>query len=160
MDAYKLVIINSEGTIDRRGDRSDEDLLHISCLIEFIKEKYPNNKTLNQLTMRHTANTGGFFFSFYGNIVVFNTTKHEEKYGKSIFTMMPSSISEEQKKSLEELLAGMPTYSMTIAYDLQVVEGILEGKEFSSTEKVPPMNILEKYYQKAGIPKAKGESTI
>ncbi len=160
MDAYKLVIINSEGTIDRRGDRSDEDLLHISCLIEFIKEKYPNNKTLNQLTMRHTANTGGFFLTLYGNIVVFNTTKHEEKYGKSIFTMMPSSISEEQKKSLEELLAGMPTYSMTIAYDLQVVEGILEGKEFSSTEKVPPMNILEKYYQKAGIPKAKGESTI
>jgi len=154
------VIINSEGTIDRRGDRSDEDLLHISCLIEFIKEKYPNNKTLNQLTMRHTANTGGFFLTLYGNIVVFNTTKHEEKYGKSIFTMMPSSISEEQKKSLEELLAGMPTYSMTIAYDLQVVEGILEGKEFSSTEKVPPMNILEKYYQKAGIQKAKGESTI
>ncbi len=160
MDEYKLVIINSEGTIDRRGDRSDEDLLHISCLIEFIKEKYPNNKTLNQLTMRHTANTGGFFLTLYGNIVVFNTTKHEEKYGKSIFTMMPSSISEEQKKSLEELLAGMPTYSMTIAYDLQVVEGILEGKEFSSTEKVPPMNILEKYYQKAGIQKAKGESTI
>ena len=82
MDQYKLIIINSEGKIKRCGNRSEESLLHVVCLLDFIKETYPNNETLKKLNARHTADTVGFFLTLYGNIVVFNTTKHEEKYGK------------------------------------------------------------------------------
>lgn len=160
MDQYKLVVINSEGETELHGDRSDENLLHVICLLNYIKEKYPNNETLKKLNERHTPNTVGFFLTLYGNIVVFNTTHNEKKHGKTGLVMMPAILSEEQKKSLESLLKEVPTYSMTIVYDLKVVDGILEAKEISSTEKISPLKVLEMYYQKVGIQKEKGNVIV
>lgn len=160
MDQSKLLVINAVGEPSKRGDSNDENLLHAACLLEYIEEKYPNNETLKQLNLRHTANTIGFFLTLYGNIILFNTTKHEEMYGKSAYLMMPSILNEEQRRCLEELLETMPIYSLTIAYDMTVIDGILDGKELSSTEKIPPIEVLKMYYKKVGIDKKNGDMTI
>ena len=148
MDQYKLVVIDKEGRVDKRGDRNVEDLLHVVCLLGFIKEQYPNNETLKKLNFRHSVNTVGFFLTLYGNAILFNTTKHEEKYGKSALLMVPECLSDSQKQSIEELLADMNEYSLTIGYDLKVIDGILEGKEISALETQQPLNVLEIYYKK------------
>lgn len=160
MEQHKLAVINIDGEINRRGDRRNEQLLHATCLLEYISEKYPNNESLKKLNFRHTANTIGFFLTLYGNIILLNTTKHEEKYGKSIYLMMPSALTEEQRKSLENLLETIPTYFLTIAYDMEVVDGILDGKELSSTEKRPPIEVLKMYYKKVGEEEKKGDKRI
>lgn len=156
MEQHKLAIISSDGKIKKRGDRTVEKLLHATCLLEFIKEEYPNNETLKRLTIKHTANTIGFFLTLYGNIVVFNTTRYDEKHGKNGFVMMPDNFTETQQESLEGLLRSIPTYSIRIAYNMKVTDGILEGKEIASTEKIPPIQVLEMYYQKVGRKKQKG----
>lgn len=150
MDQYKLAIIESNGLTEKIGNRQEEEL-HIICLLDYIKRKYPNNMSLQKLNIRHTPNTVGFFFTLYGNVVVFNTTKNVQKHGKSAFLMMPTPLSEEQQKSLEQLLETMPDYFVTIAYDMKVVEGVLESKELSSTERLSPIEVLKKYYDKVGI---------
>ncbi len=157
MDQHKLAVIPVDGKIERRGEQNDERLFHAICLLDYIKEKYPNNETLKKLNARHTADTIAYFLTLYGNIVIFNATKQEEKYGKSAYLMMPVVLTEEQRKSLEELLKSMSTYFLTIAYDTKIVEGILDGKELSPTEKKPPIEVLEMYYNKLGIAQKKGD---
>ncbi|MCI9233993.1 MAG: hypothetical protein HFH08_05310 [Bacilli bacterium] len=160
MEQNKLAIISSDGEIAKRGDRKDEKLPHAICLLEYIKEKYPNNETLKKLNFRHTPNIIGFFLTLYGNAILFNTTKHEEKYGKSLYLLMPATLTESHQRSLEELLESTPSYSLTIAYNMKVTNGVLDGQELSPVEKIPPIQVLEMYYKKVGIERKKGDVII
>lgn len=106
MENYKLAFIYGkddenrnikEGNIERLGDAHDEEQLHINCLLEYAKHRYSDIGIFKKLNSNHMPETAGYFFTLFGHIVFFNTTKNVEKYGKSGIFLMPQELTDIQK---------------------------------------------------------------
>lgn len=56
-------------------------------------------------------------------------------------------IEEEQKTTLYQLANKDNDFSITILYDLALVDGILDGKTFQSREKISAEEVLDTYFK-------------
>ena len=157
IDNYKVAFIYGEdderrdiknGKIEMIGNIHDENEIHIICLLEHAKERYPDIEIFKRLNNRHTPDIAGYFFTLLGHIVFFNTTKNIEKYGKTGMFMMPKSLSDNQRKTLIEFVENLEEYHISICYDLDLVDGILEAKELYPLEKEKPLKLLGTYLQR------------
>ncbi len=157
IDNYKLAFIYGaddekrnikDGEIEMIGNAHDEDELHIKSLLDYSKEKYSDIEVFKRLTIKHTPDVAGYFFTLFGHIIFFNTTKNIEKYGKTGIFMMPKIISEKQRESLKDFIEILDEYSINICYDLELVDGILEAKELHSVNKENSIKLLNTYLQK------------
>ncbi len=157
MDSYKLAIIYSEdnnmknikdGQLKMLGDAYDSEELHIKCLLDLAKEIYPEVDIFRKITYRHTPEIASYFFTLLDNIVFLNTTKNMEKYGKTGMLMMPKNLSEKQIDTLISFTENLKDYSISICYDLELIDGILESKELHSLEKEQTIKLLETYFQR------------
>lgn len=155
MENYKLVFIYGvndpnknikNGEMEGIGDVQDETLLHINCLLDYAKTKYPNIPIFQQLNNRHRPETVAYFLTLLGHIVFFNTTKNVKKHGKSGLFMFPKEITEEQKETLSKFCKTIEDFSITVTYDLQLVDGILDSKEFSMAEVNSPSHIINSFF--------------
>lgn len=149
MDDYKLAIINDKDNgIEKIGSRKNDDL-HIICLLNYIKEKYRDNKLLNQLNERHTPDAVGYYLTLFdNNILFFNTTTDVSKYGKTGFFMFPKEISDNQKIKLYEFADEINDYFIDIAYDFTVDDGFLNASELKSAGVGDISNLLDTYFEK------------
>lgn len=149
MNDYKLAIINDiDSVVERRGSIDNDDL-HINCLLNYIKEKYSDNKLLNQLNGRHTPETVGYYLTLFdNNILFFNTTSDVLKYGRTGFFMLPKEISNFQKEKLYEFASELTDYSVDIAYDFTVDDGFLNASELKSSDTGDVINLLDTYFEK------------
>lgn len=149
MNDYKLAIINDiDNMIEKCGSINNDDL-HINCLLNYIKEKYSDNKLLNQLNGRHTPETVGYYLTLFdNNILFFNTTSDVFKYGRTGFFMLPKEISNSQKEKLYEFASELTDYSVDIAYDFTVDDGFLNASELKSSDTGDVINLLDTYFEK------------
>lgn len=164
MDHYKLALIygkNDEvrqihdGQIKRVGNLLEADLLHATCLLDHAKEIYPNVTVFKQLNNRHRPETIGYFFALLGNILFLNTTKNVEKYGKRGILMMPNHWTKLQQEALKQFCDVIEDFSITILYDLKIVDGMLDGKELYPMKEEKPWNLVERYIKREEFNKIK-----
>lgn len=162
MDNYKLAFIHGhsdkerniqEGKIEKYGVL-DEGSLHILSLLDYAKETYPDVPIFKQLNDRYAPEAVGYIYTKLGDIVFLNMTTDVQKYGKTGLIMLPDNITEKQKEGLYTLAEMIDGYSICISYDLELVDGILEGKELYTVENQKPTKVLDSYFQKIS-PKSK-----
>lgn len=156
MDNYKLAFIHGrsnserkiyEGNIDKYGELGDGNL-HILCLLDYAKEKYPDVPIFKQFNDKYAATTVGFVYTMLGDVVFFNTTTNISKYGKTGIFMLPDNITDKQKEAMYALANSINDYSVNIYYDLKLEDGILDGSNFSLTEKSSPTQLLDCYFNR------------
>lgn len=78
----------------------------------------------------------------------FNTTKDIKKYGKTGMFLMPNTISDIQKQALYQFAQTIKDFSINIFYDLNIIDGFLEGDECYSIENESPEVVLEMHFKK------------
>ncbi len=157
MDDYKIAVIYGkddpeknikDGMIEAFGDIHDQDLLHIDCILEHARKRYPEVAVFKQLTDRHSPEVVACIYTLLGNVVFFNTTKDAGKYGKLGLLMLPDELTDNQIQSLQELAKSISNYSLNISYGLKLEDGFLEGQEMKSTSDETPQELLNKYLTK------------
>lgn len=146
MDNYKIAIINDK--IDKIGDTSVEDSMHIQVLIDYIKEHYKENKMFDILNIRHSPEIAAYLISRLGNIVFLNITKDVKKYGKTGIFIMPDEIDDGLKEKVIDFSRSIDDYSVTIFYDLDIKEGVLDSKNSSSIEFNNPKELLVDFFDR------------
>lgn len=154
MDMYKLAIIYGDngyksddnfGKIDKFGDIND-DLLHSACLLRFGKEKFPEVGVFNKLTFHHEPDVISYFFTKLGHAVFINSTSNGVKMG---ILLLPAQISDDFRNVLYKFAEEIEGYSVALAYDLEIVNGLLESKSIQdSIKKQGLKNLLDVYFLK------------
>lgn len=147
MDQYKIALIDEHGQVERIGDATDDMQLHSVCLLEFALKKYPDVSIFKRLNNRHTPEIISYFYTLLGNAVFLNTTKEEEKYGKTGFFMLPNDMTEEQQESILLFSKSIKGFSTTIFYDLKLVDGMIDEKALSSMEPECSEELLRAYFE-------------
>lgn len=127
MDNDKLILIHSDGKIERIGDFHSKDEYHSICLLNYAKKNYSDVPIFDRLNYRHKAETIGYFYTCIGDIVIINDSDNELKYGKTGWALMPETITEEQKDSLYGLIPALKDYNVKLTYDMNIDTGILAG---------------------------------
>lgn len=154
MNEYKIAVIYGHddpsknmkvGEIERRGKMNDETL-HVRCLLECAEEKYPEVPIFKRLNARFSPEIVAYFFTQLGDIVFLNVSRPNNKTG---ILLMPDAahIEEKQKTALYQLANKDNDFSITILYDLALVDGILDGKTFQSREKISAEEVLDTYFK-------------
>ena len=146
MDNYKIAIINDK--VDKIGDTNVEDYMHIQVLIDYIKKHYKEHKMFDVLNTRHSPEIAAYLISRLGNIVFLNITKDVKKYGKTGIFIMPDEIDEELKERVIEFSKSVNDYSITIFYDLEIKDGLLDSKINSSVEFNNPQEMLISFFNR------------
>lgn len=158
MDDYKIAVIYGkddqeknikDGMIEAFGDIHDQDLLHIDCILEHARKKYPEVAVFKQLTDRHSPEAVAYFYTQLGNAVFFNSTKEPEKYGYSGVLMLPDDLTDNQIQSLQNLSKKISKYIISISYDFKVEDGIIECQEINSLNQETPEELLKKYFARS-----------
>lgn len=156
MDNYKLAFIYGnedeklnikKAKIEQYGE-NDDDSLHILYLLDFIKEKGFPQPIFKNITSRHQPEVVAFLITTLGHIVFINTTKNVEKYGKSGLFLLPKTIDEDVEDSLYLFADSIKDYSVIISYDMDIKDGILNGKEMQSVGNDTPRKLIEEYFRK------------
>lgn len=157
MDNYKFAIIYGnddckrnieDGRIERYGNLITGDLNHIDYLIEYINSKYSDVEMFKILNDRHAPEIAAFLISRLGSVVFLNVTKDVKKCGKSGFIMMPDVISEKQKETMYIFCNEIKDYNVSIFYNLNIIDGFLDGDNFVSMEKEEPHKLLDSFFNK------------
>lgn len=129
MQDKKIVIIHPDGTFKYLGDAFNDEETHAMCLLDYAAEKYPEAQMFKRLTIRHQPSDVAFFYNLLGDIVITNNTKFEKKHGKMGTAFFPDDITKEQLAVLYNVADDMSNFQMCLAYDLEVVDGIITGQE-------------------------------
>ena len=165
MNDYKLAIIHGKddekrnikaGQMEKVGNVADSDVLHVTCLLDYAKQKYPDIEIFHNLNYRHRPETVGYFFTLLGDAIFFNTTKNVAKYGKEGMLMLPQEISPLQKEKLFELSKTISDFSLIIISDLTLEDGFVMGENKYPLNKETPCEMLTNYFSSNEIlPKSK-----
>ena len=146
-----------EGQVEKLGDIRDE-IRHAVLLIDFAHEKYPEVSVFQKLNSRHIPEVISFFYGkCFNHIVFLNTTSFKRdgiiSHGKKGTLILPDNISSTQLESLKHFLEEIDDYSINILYDLEIVDGLLDGKELTSVSHDSPTDLLDKYLKRREKPK-------
>lgn len=135
---YKVAIIHGETLVDGVNNEgkityipvATEEEYHIISLVNFLKNHYKDNKTLQQLNYRHQIEVACYLFCLQGDIVFLNNrqAKSKQKGEVGVFAM-PDIISEKQRTNLLAMKQTLSNYvSITIDYDLCYDDGLIMTK--------------------------------
>jgi hypothetical protein len=157
MDNYKFAIINGEdnsekdiqaGKVERYGNIEFGDLNHIDYLMEYIDNKFSDVPMFKSLNNRHTPEIAAFLISRLGYIVFLNATKNAKRYGKTGIFIMPDEITDKQKEALYSFYEEIKDFSVTIIYNLKIVDGFLDGVNLAPVNKEDSKKLLDSFFSK------------
>lgn len=137
-----------DGDIEYYGNVKD-DIRHIEVLLDVMKEKYQEIPLFQKFTYQVQADIPAYFLTKLGSIVVFNSTEYKNdkiKHGKIGFIMLPDAMTEKQKTKLLSLADSLQDYSISLGYDLQLKDGLLDGKTLNQEHNETPKELLLKYF--------------
>ena len=137
-----------DGSIDSLGDCNDDYLLHSSALLDYAK------KIFEKLTYKHSPELIGYFYTKYGDIIVLNTSRDEDVKSNrkiSLILLMPNDVSGKQKSVLYDVLSNFDGYNVEIIYDLDIVDGLLDGKELALERGKSYIDLLDSYFNNSNI---------
>ena len=145
MDYFKIAIIGSNGNIDVLG--SDIEELHSICLLDYANNNY-DNKIFKQLNLRHRPEVISYFLvSLYSDIVFLNTTKDVKKYGYMGILMLPDALSDTQRNALNNFLDKIENFSICLATNLYLEDGLLQASESYSVSDESPRSLVDRYFE-------------
>ena len=149
----ELIVFIHKDKIDGIGSIYDEDDFHTNSLLEYAKKNHLDNPIFEKLNKRHQPETIAFFYTkLYDDIVFLNTTSIPNDqaihYTKQGLFLLPDNISDNQKENLYLFLDKIKDYSIGICYDLDVIDGILDGKNLYSYENKTPKDMMDLYFIK------------
>jgi len=157
MDNYKFAVIYGnedceknieDGKIEKYGDIKLSDFNHIDYLLEFIDSKFHDVNMFKTLNNRHTPEIAAFLISRFGHTIFLNATKDAKKYGKSGIFIMPDKISKKQKEAIYSFFEEIKDFSITIIYNLKIVDGILDGISLAPINKEESKKLLNSFFVK------------
>lgn len=143
-----------DGSIDALGDCNDSYLLHSSVLLDFAKKNYKDAKIFEKLTYKHNPELISYFYTKYGDIIVLNTSRDEDVKSNrkiSLILLMPNDVSGKQKSVLYDVLSNFDGYNVEIIYDLDIVDGLLDGKELALERGKSYIDLLDSYFNNSSI---------
>lgn len=156
MNEAKIVIIyginkvdgkDRNGEIECLGQISSDDL-HISCFCEFFENNFLDDPVFKKVTYTTIPETIGYLLTERNHIVFLNTTtiKNGKNYGNKGFFMMPSTISDSQKRMVYELIDDLKDFNINIFYDF-VVTDYIDSKIMSTNSSCSPKKLIDKFFQ-------------
>lgn len=162
MDNYKMAFIYGQDEPERNIEDGmlhfygefDDEILHSKYLLDYAKEYYPDVSIFEKLTIKHQPEVIAYFLIKMGHIVFLNTTKLNEKgkkHGKIGIFLMPDTITEKQKETLISFANQIEDYDVMIAYDIKMIDGMLDSQSYTSVERIKPIESFEKYFEKTNI---------
>ena len=140
-----------DGQIEKYGDIEFSDLNHIDYLMEYISQKFKDVEMFKALYNRHSPEVAAFLISRLGHAVFLNATKNAKKYGKSGIFIMPDEISDKQKEALYSFYEEIKDFSITIIYNLKIVDGFLDGVNLASVNREDSKKTLDSFFEKVNI---------
>lgn len=140
-----------DGQIEKYGDIKFSDLNHIDYLMEYISQKFKDVEMFKALNNRHSPEVAAFLISRLGHAVFLNATKNAKKYGKSGIFIMPDEISDKQKEALYSFYEEIKDFSITIIYNLKIVDGFLDGVNLASVNREDSKKTLDSFFEKVNI---------
>lgn len=140
-----------DGQIEKYGDIEFSDLNHIDYLMEYISQKFKDVEMFKALSNRHSPEVAAFLISRLGHAVFLNATKNAKKYGKSGIFIMPDEISDKQKEALYSFYEEIKDFSITIIYNLKIVDGFLDGVNLASVNREDSKKTLDSFFEKVNI---------
>ena len=151
-----------DGSIDALGDCNDNYLLHSEALLDYAKKNYTNAKIFEKLTYKHNPELISFFYTRYGDIVILNTFREEDiKLNRkiSLILLMPNDVSDKQKSVLYNVISNFDGYNIEILYDLDIVDGLLDGKDLSLERGKSCTDLLDIYFNNLNMLTNENEKT-
>ena len=143
MNYFKIVIINSNGSVDTIGN--DPEKLHSVYLLDYAKQKY-DSEIFKRLNFRHRPQVISYFLvSLYNDIIFLNTTKDVKKYGYMGILILPDSISASQEESLHSFLDKIENFDIFLATDLTLKEGLVQANELYPVSNETPKDLVKRY---------------
>lgn len=150
MNNFKIAVIPGEGIHDgeiiTRGVM-EEGTLHSKYLLDYAKEAYPDHSIFGRLTIAHQPEAISFFLEELGNIVFLHTTHNDKQSSCSGTLFLPKVVTEKQKDTLYTFIEGMHLKSLSIAYDLYLEDGMVEGKEMYMGAYPDGIKLLDQYFE-------------
>lgn len=134
MDEYMAAVISgdseNDGKITYLGYGFNYDY-HAECLIDYAKKTYPNISGFENIDYMKEPNLPVYYLTRLNNIVFANVSVDDEKLG---MLYLPRAISDEQVKTLLQLLNLVYDFEVMVVYDMSLIEGFVLGKDFEVSE--------------------------
>lgn len=155
MNDAKIVIIYGQDKVDGKNRNGEfeclgcinSDDLHISCFLEFFQNNFIDDNIFRKVTYTTIPENIGYLLTEKGHIVFFNTTKPRKE--KSGFFMIPSNITEEQKKSLEKINSSLTDFNIKVLYDYFINDyGLLDSKLDSTSDTCSIDELFKRHFNK------------
>lgn len=109
-EIIKIAIIHSnqlDGKIDYITCNLETEKIHIAMMLDYLKTHYLEDEFLQNCNIYTSINSIALYLSRKGNIIFLNTTSYSKemlkKHGRNGILIMPNSITENQKESIQEL---------------------------------------------------------
>ena len=136
--------INKNGQIDYINCTLDNEYFHIVLMLEYLENNYKDNEVLQEYDIYTSVNKIALTLSRMGEIVFLNTTSYRkdilEKHGRNGIVILPNNVTDEQRKSLEELKEKINKFKeIQIWYDITI-----EGK---AQMIMGDANIIDDYFK-------------
>lgn len=131
----KITLITSEDKENNFKDGQvisfggvDKNLIHADLLLEYGKQTYGEDSIFKILEGCIMSNVFSYFLAeYYDNVVFLNLyDKSHSKYG---LLYLPSEMSENQKKSVNNLIKKLKGYKIEINRELKFIDGFVESEK-------------------------------
>lgn len=131
---YKIIVINPfdkengliDGDIKYIGD-VDSDFIHSDLLIDYGLGVYGDDSIFGLLSNgNYLPDIPAYFLAVgYNNVVFLNVS--DNRAGRLGLLYLPDNVSNEQKKSLNNLVSVLKNYRIEVNYNLRVDDGFVES---------------------------------
>ena len=131
------------------GDIND-GFFHVTTLLNFAKENYPEMIMKYNLNNNHSPLTIACLYTIeYKHIVFLNisSTKDNEIQKRGSF-LIPNEITDEQKKNLYQFADEISDYEIGIHYNLELNDGMIDDASISSTRNETPRELFDKFFDR------------
>ncbi len=111
---YMAVVIDDNGNVDYLGQDFNFSF-HDECLIDYAKNKYPKVSLFKNIDYMDQPLAIIYYLTKLRNVVFTNVSVDDEKRG---MLYMPDGLTDEQIKSLNDLMSRVLDFKIYVEHDL------------------------------------------
>lgn len=111
---YMAVVIDDNGNVDYLGQDFNFSF-HDECLIDYAKNKYPKVSSFKNIDYMDQPLAIIYYLTKLRNVVFTNVSVDDEKRG---MLYMPDGLTDEQIKSLNDLMSRVLDFKIYVEHDL------------------------------------------
>lgn len=136
---YKVTVVRpydeeynfKDGEIFSFGEVTDESY-HAIYLYEYGIKTYGKDSIFSILNGCYMPNVFAYFLAeYYNNVVFLNVV--DRNLGRSGILYLPSNLSTNQKKSVNEMIKSLDGYVIDVNKDLEYIDGFVESEKYRIT---------------------------